>query len=358
MRFLAMAAALAACSGTPKPVAPPLPTPTPVPTVAALALDELEGMWIDELLVVGTDEELITAAIRSTAGARARLRTIGADVLAVYGTGRVHDVRVEAWRQGRGAALRYVVTPAAATGRVTFEGNRRLTDAVLRVELASPRRATVDPASVHADARALAELYHAQGYLDATVASSIEGGDIEFAIVEGPVVVVRALTFTGNRAARQATLAPMMVGADGENAVGGRFDAQLLRDHAVYVSAHYYDLGYVNVFVGDPIVTRTADRAHVEISIPIEEGKQYRLGALSARGTLAGTPASYVRALGVKRGAIFNRTALAAGIEAVRQLHAAYASVPPGRVEVTPLTTLHAATLRVDIVLEVSVRTP
>jgi outer membrane protein insertion porin family len=350
--------ALAACGSTAPTARPTNPTPATAAPAAALLLDELPGMWLDQVGIEGIDDEHVDAAVRSRRGERADLARIRVDILAIYATGMVQDVRAEAWRQGTGAALRYRVEPRPRTRSITFRGNDHLSDAVLRAGLTSIDRPVVSPSIVKRDADRIAAVYRERGYLDAAVRPTVRDGAISFEITEGPLVSVGSISFTGNRAVSAADLAALLVGVPGENSVGGRYDADALREREPFVLAHYHDRGYVDARVGEPTVTRAPDRRTVAITVPISEGRQFRLGTLTTTGTLVASAATYLRTLGVKPGAVFNRTALYTGVEAVRVLHARYASVPITLVEVVPKTTIHQDTRRIDISLHIGTVTP
>lgn len=343
--------ALAACGST-SPAAstarPSEPAPVAAAPAAALSLDDLPGMWLDQVAIEGIDDEHVLAAVRSRRGDRADLARIRADVLAIYATGMVQDVRAEAWRQGTGAALRYVVEPLPRLRAVRFAGNDRIATADLRAELRTVEARSVRPEAVHRDARRIAELYRARGYLDAAVAPDVADGTVTFEIDEGQMVTIGTLSFTGNRAVPGADLI-RLIASPGVNTVGGRYDPELLRDREPLIDAHYFDRGYVEMRLGEPIVIRSADGLTLAVTIPVHEGRQYRIGTLTASGSLSAPVATYVRALGVKTGQIFNRDTFTAGLVRVRILHARYGSIPEDIVEVVPKTTLRKDARRVDI---------
>lgn len=347
-----LVALLVACGGSAPPAGPrAMPTPM-LPAgdapVAALSLAELPGMWLDEVAIAGSDDEEVRAAVRSRRGERADLARIRADVLAIYASGAVRDVRAEAWRQGTGAALRYHIEPLPRLRALRFAGNDQIASNDLRAELRTVDARFVQLGVVHRDARRIAELYRARGYLDATATPSVADGTVTFEIVEGPLVTIGQLAFTGNRAVATADL-ERLIGSPGINEVGGRYDPELLHEREPLIDAHYFDRGYVEMRLGEPIVTRSADRRTLSVTIPVEEGHRYRIGTLTASGTLAAPVAAYVRALGVKTGQVFNRDTFTAGLVRVRTLHARYASIPEDLVEIVPRTTLRKDARRVDI---------
>ena len=52
------------------------------------------------------------------------------------------------------------------------------------------------------------------------------------------------------------------------------------------IQAHYWDRGYVQVKVANPLVELSPDKQSMYITISIEEGPQYRLGKVDVTGEL------------------------------------------------------------------------
>ena len=52
------------------------------------------------------------------------------------------------------------------------------------------------------------------------------------------------------------------------------------------ITAFYYDHGYINVKLGKPEIELSADKQFLYITIPIEEGDQYKIGKIDFNGDL------------------------------------------------------------------------
>jgi outer membrane protein assembly factor BamA len=84
-------------------------------------------------------------------------------------------------------------------------------------------------------------------------------------------------------------------------------------DHAtVQLNSYYYDHGYVNVTVEPPAPSATP-------RFTIKEGDQYRIGALSIKDAKPADEKKYLAVLGVKKGDVFSRAAMTAGVQKLQQ---------------------------------------
>jgi len=99
------------------------------------------------------------------------------------------------------------------------------------------------------------------------------------------------------------------------------------------VSAVYLDKGYVMVKVGKPTVALSPDRKFLYVTIPVEEGEPYTIGAVKFSGQLLGQDAILARVVRSKAGELFVRTKVGQDLFAVgdiyRDLGHAYANVTP-----------------------------
>ncbi|HSQ64861.1 MAG TPA: FKBP-type peptidyl-prolyl cis-trans isomerase [Polyangiaceae bacterium] len=263
----------------------------------------------------------------------------------VWATGRYGDVAIEAAPDGDGVAITFRVTPWDSVGQVFAVDTRDDDLASLHVREGGP----YEPVSLQGRARAIEGSYRDRGYLDARfeVGSARVGkGTVDVCVAAhlGPLVVISSIDFVGTT--HEAELRGLITSGNGKNAPGGILDRDLLDRDALLMSARLYDLGYV----AHKLAYRTERHgAELRVSFDVEENGVYRLGKIDVQGDLGAPKAAYQKLVTSKRGDVFNRTAFAADIEAIRALES-----DAGRkdVDVTPLTNLDAATHVIDITIE------
>ena len=173
---------------------------------------------------------------------------------------------------------------------VDFEGNKILKDEKLAPLVKTQPRRVFSPATVEADAAALAEGYATAGRLAARVDPKIikrDGNrvDVVFEIKEGAVSEVNRITFTGNRAysdrrlrdvlgTKQAGILHRLIQRDTFIADRVALDRQMLVDF-------YHSRGYPDVEVTGVSSEMTRDREGFFMTFNVREGQQYKFGQIS-----------------------------------------------------------------------------
>lgn len=213
---------------------------------------------------------------------------------------------------------------------VNFEGNKRLDDEALAEIAQSKSRRVYSPALAEQDAETLAEAYRAQGRLAATITPRVirrsdDRVDLVFEVTEGKVVEIERLSFVGNRAfsdrrlrqvleTKQAGLLRQFIKADTLDPSRLELDKQLLRDF-------YLSRGYVDVQILDASAEVARERDGVFVTFTLQEGQQFRFGAISAASEVEGIDAAeYEAALRLKPGGVYTPAEIEANINRLEAL--------------------------------------
>lgn len=261
----------------------------------------------------------------------------------------------------QGSQLIVMVQEFPTVNRINFEGNARLDDENLASIVTTQVRRVYNPAQAERDAAAITEAYAAQGRLAATVTPKIirrsdNRVDLVFEIVEGRVVEVQRLSFVGNRAfsdrrlrreleTTQVGLFRALIGTDTFLADRIAFDRQLLRDF-------YLARGYVDAEVLSVTPELNAERDGFFLTFRVQEGQQFRFGAISASSDLPDIdPDLYQAEIRVDEGDIYSPQAVDRTVERLELL-----ALQQGLdfIRVTPRVTRNdeARTLDLDFVVE------
>src|SRR6185369_14594426 len=206
-----------------------------------------------------------------------------------------------------------------------------------------------DPTKVKKAEVVLKELLASHGRQFATIRTEIRkippaAVAVTFNINEGPKVKVGKITFEGNKKVTSRYLRAAMknlrpIGIPHsivlENLFSKTYDASKLNEDIERVRFAYQDKGYFKALVQDPKTKlrdvggihwyfpfKTYHGKVVDINIPVEEGEQYRIKEITFSGNKAITNnAGLRRVFKLKDGDIFNRTAIAKGLEDLRKLY-------------------------------------
>ncbi len=222
---------------------------------------------------------------------------------------------------------------------------------------------------VESQADAMRQLYSEEGFFLADIdyeLKRIPGDtnqvDIVFKIDEGAEVEVRRISFVGNKELPAAELLKIMqtneTGMFSFLSDRNKFSRSAFDEDLTRVQAWYYDKGYLQMRPGRPTVELTADRAYVDITIPVEEGPRFRIrefGVMETDGagneveTIA--PKAELRDMvRLKAGDWFSRSKIAEGIEEISR---AYRDSGYALVEMVPGTDLDEANHLVDVTINI-----
>ena len=179
---------------------------------------------------------------------------------------------------------------------------------------------------------------------------------ITFVIKEGPKVKVGKIRFEGNKRIKSRILRAAMknlkpIGIPHsiflENIFAKTYDATKLEEDTERVRAEYQNRGYFKANPGEA-QTNIHDTGHkgfhipllqsgpgkaVDITIPIEEGDQYRLGKITFKNNKHITNTAALRSLfPIKDGDIFSREKIAKGLDNLRKAYGEF-----GYINFTPV---------------------
>jgi outer membrane protein insertion porin family len=201
----------------------------------------------------------------------------------LFATGLFADVIVR--QQGTSVVVRVVENPIV--NRIAFEGNKRVTDAILRDEIKLRPRIVYTRARVQSDVQRIIDIYRRNGRFSATVDPKViqlpqNRVDLAFEINEGPITEIRNINFVGNKKFSDRNLREVirtketawyrfLSSDDNYDPDRLTFDRELLR-------RFYLSKGYADFRVISAVAELAPDRQGFFITFSIEEGERYRFG--------------------------------------------------------------------------------
>ena len=213
-----------------------------------------------------------------------------------------------------------------------------------RVEFA--RRSTAKPgdalneAALEADRQKILDYYAGKGFSEADVRYTVEQNErlgtarVIFDINEGDKVRIRSVEFEGNTALSDREIRRVIQskpkGLLNFFSKAGRLSSDALDADIVAIRELYQSKGYIDVEVGPAQMTREDGR--VDITFPIREGGQYRVGTVTYAGTQVFGQDELTRNLKIKTGEIYSPQAVRSDIKAISDLYGSrgYVDFPAG----------------------------
>lgn len=227
-----------------------------------------------------------------------------------------------------------------------FVGNKKLSTTTLREKLDAAgvtlrRNVPLRMSEVNRARQGLAEAYASDGYASAVIVPEIsdEAGQqrtVTFRIDEGGKVRIGEIGFEGNqeysdwrlRRALKKTKEKSLIRPFGKKLIWSR---ETWGEDSENLKKFYLNRGYKDIVVGEPRTELVARRPDAEtqkkkkfatmVTIPVQEGGQFRMGELSISGASVFENDQLLALYETRPGRVYNYSRIEAGNEAVRTLY-------------------------------------
>ncbi len=302
-------------------------------------------------------QDTLRAQIGTRKGDRYDEEVLRRDFLTLWNTGKFDDIKLEREAGKTGWIIRFVLVERRVVRVIKYEGNKSITlseilDRFKERKVGLSTEQQYDPNKVQRAKNVLADYLSERGRQFATVEPQIRqlppsSLEITFKIDEGPKVKVGELKFQGNQAfsAREIKRAMKNLHPIGiphsiffEDLFAKTYDSTKLEEDQERVRQAYMDKGYFTAKVVDhtvnihdvggtgfrlPLIKPNRPGKNADISLTVEEGRQYRLNKINFQGVkLFRTPETLMTPLfQMKEGDIFSTAKLRKGLENLRKLY-------------------------------------
>ena len=209
----------------------------------------------------------------------------------LFKTGLFADVVI----RNEGPILIISVIENPIINRIAFEGNKRITNELLRDELKLQPRIVFTRKRVQNDVQRLIDLYRRNGRFSAVIEPKViqqtqNRVDLIFEITEGPVTEIRGINFIGNKRFSDSDLRSVirtketawyrfLTSDDNYDPDRLTFDRELLR-------RFYLNKGYADFRVLSAVAELAPNRKSFFITFTIEEGVRYKFGTIDVAAKL------------------------------------------------------------------------
>ena len=275
-------------------------------------------------IVVEGNRRVEADTIRSyfrRAGDRLDDATINEALKELYATGLFQDVRIS--RPGGRLVVTVVENPVI--NRVAFEGNKKVKDEQLNIELQSKPRGTLSRASVQADTQRIIDMYRRSGRFDVRVDPKIielpnNRVDLVFEITEGGKTGVKKINFVGNRAYSDFRLKDVI--RTGETNLlsflknNDIYDPDRIEADRELLRRFYLKHGFADIRIVAAVAEFDPARGGFIVTFTIDEGDLYRFGAVEIASSIAVVdPVALRGRMKAASGAVYNAEAVEKTVE-------------------------------------------
>jgi outer membrane protein insertion porin family len=267
------------------------------------------------------ETETVRSYFKPGPGGRLDAAAIDDGLKALYQTGLFQDVKVNP--VGGKVVVTVVENPVIA--RVAFEGNKKVKDDQLSVEVQSKVRGTFSRPVVQADVQRIIEIYQHAGRYDVRVDPQVidepnNRVDLIFNITENSKTGIAAINFVGNNAfssyrlkdviqTKETNFLSFLSSADVYDPDRVEADRDLIR-------RYYLKNGYADVQVVAALTEYSPDKKGFLITFKIDEGQQYRVASIDVKSTIRGLDTDAMRGfIRLSQGSVYNGEAVEKSVE-------------------------------------------
>ena len=312
----------------------------------------LAASVVNEVRVQGNlrvEEDAVRLSIQAEQGLPFDQDVVDRDVKAIYRMGFFDDVSADFSAEG---TLTYTVKERPYVKNVEILGNDKVSKEDLDTALGIRPRTALDAGRLQEGLQRVLRLYSEAGHVNTRVDYVLTPAEnnqtiVTLTVVEGKTLLIEKITFEGNRTFSDDELKDNMNTKEAwiiPFTSRGRLDPDVLTNDTALLSALYYDHGFVDHKIDEPIILTRGEG--LEVVIRIQEGQRYRVGAVKVGGDLGGTPKRLLDDVTLTSGQIFRRSRLLNDVTALQQR---YADRGYAFVEVSPVTRFDPAGRLVDV---------
>ena len=257
-------------------------------------------------------------------------RLVEEDIKSLYATGSVSNARIFAEPVTGGLKVTVLLQGRSTVGEVLIEGSEAVPTAKIRKEIVTKPGSALSDSVLNEDRQKILKLYEDRNYTDVRVdAKTSELSDkkirVTFQINEGPKLVIRRISFTGNDSVLPKDLIKVMK-TKTANLLSflthaGRLTPSQMEEDKEEIRKLYQNRGFADARVTDVQTTPLPNGKGVDLVVSISEGTQYRVAKVSVEGSTIISPDDLVRYLRMRDGALFTPDGQAADLKKIRDYY-------------------------------------
>jgi outer membrane protein insertion porin family len=326
-----------------------------------VSMKVLRKEWISKVLIEGNraiEESAIRAQIKTKEGDVYSYQALREDLKAIHQMGYFQDVRVEKRDWDRRKALVFVVEEKPVIREIKFSGNKEIKTSDLLEVMDLKPRTVLNLNSVKENVGKILKKYREEAFFFAEVEYELETprkGDVvvQFKIKENEKIRIQKIQFSGSVYFSDEALKKVLPETKEKNIFSwvtkaGTYKEDILERDLDAIVAFYLTKGFLEMKVGKP--KTTVDRAGITITIPVEEGRQFKVGKVDVQGDLIAPKEELFKLIPLFPGEIFNRENVR---QSISNLTDRYADEGYAFVDVSPQIVRHQDQPLVDLTFDI-----
>jgi outer membrane protein insertion porin family len=257
--------------------------------------------------------------IHTRVGDEFSVTRIREDILRIYRLGFFKDVQVDVEEFEGGLRVTFIVVEEPLVRHVVIAGAEAIKREEVEGKLALKANSVLNRNQVRDSLDKIRQLYQEKGYYfaDAEAVYTEVGPDeidLTIRITEGDKILIKRISFVGNRAieawelknameTKEANILSFITGS-------GVYQRETLRNDVRRLEALYQTRGFLRVEIAEPEVRVDRQAKGIFITVNVKEQEQYRVGQLRVEGDDLFSAAELKKLMRLQEGEIFDRAQL------------------------------------------------
>jgi len=299
---------------------------------------------IIEIIIIGNkriEADAIKRVIVATPGDLFIPKNLSNDLKAVYSMGYFEDVRVEAESISKGKIIYFKVKEKPTIRRIIIKGNSsRFDDEEIKENLNIKTGSILNIFKVQNNVKRIEALYKEKNYHNVkvdykTIELKNNQADLTFIVEEGEKVRIKTIKFVGNKAYTGKKLKKLLKSSEKGFffwlTSSGDLKREDLNEDVAILASFYHNNGYIQAKIGEPKVEFKEN--HIEITIKIREGVQFKVGKVFIKGDLVMAKEKIMEKIKISNQEFYNRRIVQNDVILIKDIYSdegyAYAEIIP-----------------------------
>ena len=273
------------------------------------------------------EDDAILSKLVTFEGNRYSPEDINEDIRSIFETGFFYDVRVDEKNTDQGKIITYIVEEKPSVKEFVYEGNDELDNDKIEENIDLKPNTILNIAKIQESINKIRTLYENEGFFMVDINHEIEElpnnrVKVIIRITEYKKVYIKRINFLGNRAFTDKELKKVIMSKEGHAfsfmSSSGIYRKDMFLNDIQMLRMFYLDNGHVQVQIGPPVVTLSADKKWMFVSVSVDEGEQFYVGNVKLEGELLFDENDLLDLVKLETGDVFSRSMFEQSVEGLR----------------------------------------
>ena len=321
-------------------------------------IEAKEGGTIHAVIIQGNQrisKETILYYIKTKAGQPLSRNIIRRDIQEIHALGHFSNIQVETRETLEGLDVIFKVEEIPSVGLLEISGSDQIDSNEILEKIPIKRGSTYREHLIQESRQEIRTLYNDKGYffvnVDIKAKPNAENQvDVMVRVKEGEKVAIEKIRISGNRNLNDKEILKV-IETQAKTWLSflddsGIYKKDVLKLDLLRIEAYYQDHGFLKVRVMEPRIDVNRKSRKIYITIPIEEGYQYKIGKILVKEDDTFSGQELRKAIAIQEGDVYNLSQVRADVLNLTEL---YSEKGYAYADIIPLTAINDSARTVDL---------